>query len=128
MMSGEDGSRQVIEAMLACLAQVSLSAPLAVVVAVADDSSATAAGAGNAFRPYELANDFITLCFVEQVCQLDQVRHGSRSLLQREQPTDQLLDHDEHAEMQPSKIPSFHTMAKVSAITRDSSSTSAYWV
>jgi hypothetical protein len=67
MMSGEDGSRQVIEAMLACLAQVSLPAPLALVVAVGDDSSATAAGAGNAFRPSELANDFITLGSIREV-------------------------------------------------------------
>src|SRR3954447_24087444 len=99
MMSGEDGSRQVIEAMLACLAQVSLPAPLAVVVAVADDSSATAAGADNAFRPSELSNDFMTLRVVEQVRQLDQIRHGSRSLPEREQSTDQLLDQNEHPEM-----------------------------
>jgi hypothetical protein len=80
MVASEDGSRQVIEAMLACSAQVSLPAPLAVVVAIADDSSATALGADNAFRPSELTNDFIALRFIEQVRQLDQIRHGSRSL------------------------------------------------
>src|SRR5689334_20346275 len=101
MVSGEDSSRQIIETMLACSAQVSLPAPLALVVAVADDSYATALGADNAFRPSELTNDFIALCFVEQVRQLDQVRHGSRSLPEREQPTDQLLDQHEHAEMRP---------------------------
>jgi hypothetical protein len=80
MVASEDGSRQVIEAMLACPAQVSLPAPLAVVVAIADDSSATALGADNAFRPSGLTNDFIALRFIEQVRQLDQIRHGSRSL------------------------------------------------
>src|SRR4051812_47168101 len=99
MVSGEDSSRQIIETMLACSAQVSLPAPLALVVAVADDSFATALGADNAFRPSELSNDFIALRFVEQVRQLDQVRHGSRSLPEREQPTDQLRDQDEHTEM-----------------------------
>jgi hypothetical protein len=34
MMSGKNSSRQVIEAILACLAQVSLSVPLAIVMAV----------------------------------------------------------------------------------------------
>jgi hypothetical protein len=95
MVSGKDGPRQVIEAILAGLAQVTLPAPLAVVVTVADDSSATALGTDNAFRPSELTNDFIALRFIEQVRQRDQLRHGSRSLPQREQPTDQLLDQDE---------------------------------
>jgi hypothetical protein len=81
MVSSKNGSRQVIEAMLACLAQVSLPAPLAVVVAVADGSSATAVRADNTFRPSELTNDFMALRVVEQVRQLDQVRHGFRSLL-----------------------------------------------
>jgi len=80
MMSGKDGSGQVIEPMLACLAHVSLPAPLAIVVTIADHCSATALRADNAFRPSELSNDFITLCLVEQVRQLDQVRHGFRSL------------------------------------------------
>src|SRR4051794_10600226 len=99
MVSGKDGSRQVIEAMLTCLAQVSLPAPLALIVAVADHSSATALRTDNAVRPSELSNDFIALGFVERVRQLDQVRHGSRSLPEREQPTDQLLDQDEHTEV-----------------------------
>jgi hypothetical protein len=34
MMSGQNGSRQVIEAILAGLAQVALSVPLAIVMAV----------------------------------------------------------------------------------------------
>jgi hypothetical protein len=78
MVSGEDSSRHVIEAMLACSAQVSLPAPLALVVAVADDSFATALGADNAFRPSELTNDFITLRFVEQVRQLRVSRRNDR--------------------------------------------------
>jgi hypothetical protein len=51
MMSGKNGSRQVIEAILACPAQVSLSAPLTIVVAVADHACATAVKADNAVRP-----------------------------------------------------------------------------
>jgi len=71
MMSGENGPRQVIEAILACLAQVSLQVPLAIVMAVADHACATAVEADNTFWPSELTNDFIALCFVEQVRQLD---------------------------------------------------------
>jgi hypothetical protein len=78
MMSGKNGSHQVIEAIPACLAQVSLSVPLAIVMAVADHSCAAAVEADNAVRPAELTNDFIALCFVEQFRQLDQ--HGFRSL------------------------------------------------
>src|SRR3954471_3271639 len=66
MMSGQNGSRQVIEAILACLAQVSLPVPLAIVMAVADHTSATAVKADNAVRPAELTNDFRALRFVEQ--------------------------------------------------------------
>jgi hypothetical protein len=82
MMSGQNGSRQVIEAILAGLAQVSLWASLAIVMAVADHASATAVQADNVVRPAELTNDLIALRFVEQVRQLDQVHHGSRSLPQ----------------------------------------------
>src|SRR3954454_18607340 len=101
MMSGQNGSRQVIEAILACLAQVSLPVPLAIVMAVADHASATAVKADNTVRPAELTNDFITLRFVEQVRQLDQVHHGSRSLSHRERPTDQRPDQDQHVEILP---------------------------
>ena len=76
MMSGKNGSRQVIEAVLAGLAQVSLSVPLAIVMTVADHASVTAVKADNAVRPSELTNDVIALRFVEQVRQLDQVHHG----------------------------------------------------
>src|SRR5688500_17756285 len=99
MMSGKNGPRQVIEARPACPAQVSLSAPLAIVMAVADHSCATAVEADNAVRPAELTNDFIAPRFVEQGRQLDQVHHGSRSVSQRELPTDQLPDQDQHAEV-----------------------------
>src|SRR3954452_339150 len=99
MMSGQNGSRQIIEAILAGLAQVSLSVPLAIVMAVADHSCAAAVEADNAVRPAELPNDFIALRFVEQVRQLDQ--HGFRSLLQRELPTDQRPDQDQHPEILP---------------------------
>jgi hypothetical protein len=85
-MSGQNGSRQVIEAVLAGLAQVSLSVPLAIVMTVADHASVTAVKADNAVRPSQLTNDFIAFRFVEQVRQLDQ--HGSRSLPHRERPTD----------------------------------------
>src|SRR3954454_5956931 len=71
MMSGQNGSRQVIEAILACLAQVSLSVSLAIVMAVADPSCATTVKADNAVRPAELTNDVIALRFVEQGRQLD---------------------------------------------------------
>src|SRR5918998_4484959 len=101
MMSGQNGSRQVIEAVLACLAQVSLSASLAIVMTVADHASVTAVKADNAVRPSELTNDFIALRFVEQVRQLDQVHHGFRSLPQRELPTDQRPDQNQHAEILP---------------------------
>ena len=101
MMSGKNSSRQVIEAILACLAQISLSVPLAIVMAVADYACATAVKADNAVRPAELTNDFIALCFVEQVRQLDQVHHGFRSLSHRELPTDQLPDQDQYAEILP---------------------------
>src|SRR3954447_22316227 len=77
MMSGQNGSRQVIEAILAGLAQVALSVPLAIVMAVADHAFAAAVEADNAVRPAELTNDFIALRFVEQGRQLDQ--HGFRS-------------------------------------------------
>src|SRR3954470_9333367 len=77
MMSGQNGSRQDIEAILACLAQVSLPVPPQIVMAVADHASATAVKADDTVRPAELTNDFITLRFVEQVRQLDQVHHGS---------------------------------------------------
>jgi hypothetical protein len=60
MMSGQSGSRQVIEAIPACLAHVSLSASLAIVMAVADHACATAVQADNTARPAELTNDFIT--------------------------------------------------------------------
>ena len=60
MMSGQNGPRQVIEAILAGLAQVSLPVPLAIVMAVADHACATAVEADNAVRPAELTNDFIT--------------------------------------------------------------------
>jgi hypothetical protein len=66
MMSGQNGSRQVIEAILAGLAQVSLSVPLTIVMAVADHACATAVEADNAIRPAELTNDFIALRFVKQ--------------------------------------------------------------
>src|SRR6188768_941417 len=59
MMSGQNGSRPVIEAMLTCLAQVSLSVPLAIVMAVADHASVTAVEADNTVRPAELTNDVI---------------------------------------------------------------------
>ena len=101
MMSGKNGSRQVIEAILACLAQVSLSVPLAIVMTVADHSCAAAVEADNAVRPSQLTNDFIALRFVEQVRQLDQVHHGFRSVSQRELPTDQLPDQDQHVELLP---------------------------
>src|SRR3954465_16076839 len=74
MMSGKNGSRQIIEAMFACLARVSLPVPLAIVMAVADHCCATAVKADNAARPSELTDDFIALRFIEQVRQLDQ--HG----------------------------------------------------
>jgi hypothetical protein len=80
MMSGQNGSRQVIEAILAGLAQVSLSVPLTIIMAIANHASATAVEADNAVRPAELTNDFIALRLVEQVRQLDQ--HGFRSLPQ----------------------------------------------
>jgi hypothetical protein len=99
MMSGQNGSRQVIQAILAGLAQVSLSVPLTIVMAVADHSCATAVKADNAIRPAELTNDFIALCLVEQGRQLDQVHHGFRSLPQRELPTDQRPDSDRYAEI-----------------------------
>src|SRR3954451_23075363 len=99
MMAGQNGSRQVIEAILAGLSQVSLSAPLTIVMAVADHCCATAVEADNAIRPAELTNDFIALCLVEQGRQLDQ--HGSRSVSQRERPTDQLPDQDQHPEILP---------------------------
>src|SRR4051812_42070839 len=99
MMSGQNGSRQVIEAILAGRAQVSLSVPLTIVMAIADHSCATAVGANNAIRPSELTNDFIALRFVEQVRQLDQ--HSFRSLSQRELPTDQRPDQDQYAEILP---------------------------
>src|SRR5215218_202287 len=70
-------------------------------MAVADHACATAVEADNAIRPAELTNDFIALRFVEQVRQLDQVYHGSRSLSQRELPTDQLPDQDQYAEILP---------------------------
>ena len=101
MMSGKNGSRQVIEAILAGLAPVSLSVPLAIVMAVADHFCATAVQADNAVRPAELTNDFIALRFVEQVRQLDQVHHGFRSLPHRERPTDQRPDQNQHAEILP---------------------------
>jgi len=59
MMSGQNSSRQVIEAILAGLAQVSLSVPLAIVMTVADHASVTAVEADNTVRPAELTNDFI---------------------------------------------------------------------
>src|SRR3954452_4010085 len=99
MMSGKNSSRQVIEAILAGLAQVSLPVPLAIVMAVADHASVTAVEADNAVRPAELTNDFIALRFVEQVRQLDQ--HGFRSLPHRERPTDQRPDQNQHAEILP---------------------------
>src|SRR3954467_10153520 len=99
MMSGQNGSRQVIKAVLACLAQVSLPASLAIVMTVADHASVTAVQADNAVRPSQLTNDFIALRFVEQGRQLDQ--HGFRSLPQRERPTDQLPDQDQHLEIRP---------------------------
>jgi len=101
MMSGKNGSRQVIEAMLACLARVSLPASLAIVMAVADHCCTPAVKANNAFRPSELTNDFIAFRFVEQVGQLDQVHHGFRSLPQRKRPTDQLPDQNQHAGLLP---------------------------
>src|SRR4051812_10550766 len=101
MMSGQNGSRQVIEAILAGLAQVSLPVPLAIVMAVADHASVTAVKADNAVRPAELTNDFIALRFVEQGRQLDQVHHGFRSLPHRERPTDQRPDQDQHVEILP---------------------------
>src|SRR3954467_1047054 len=97
MMSGQNGSRQVIEAGLACLAQVSLAASLAIVMTVADHASVTAVKADNAVRPAELTNDVIALRFVEQGRQLDQ--HGS--LPHRERPTDQRPDQNQHAEILP---------------------------
>src|SRR3954451_8342847 len=99
MMSGQNGSRQVIEAVLACLAQVSLSASLAIVMTVSDHASATAVKADNAVRPSALTNDFRALRFVEQGRQLDQ--HGFRSLPHRERPTDQRPDPNQHAEILP---------------------------
>src|SRR3954471_17806365 len=101
MMSGQNGSRQVIEAILAGRAQVSLSVPLTIVMAIADHSCATAVGANNAIRPSELTNDFIALRLVEQVRQLDQVHHSFRSLSHRELPTDQRPDQDQYAEILP---------------------------
>src|SRR3954454_8450671 len=101
MMSGQNGSRQVIEAVLAGLAQVSLSVPLAIVMTVADHACAAAVEADNAVRPAELTNDFIPLRFVEQVRQLDQVHHGFRSLPHRERPTDQRPDQNQYAEILP---------------------------
>ena len=101
MMSGKNGSRQIIEAMFACLARVSLPVPLAIVMAVADHCCATAVEADNTFWPSELTNDFVALCLVEQVRQLDQVHHGFRSLPHRERPTDQRPDQNQHAEILP---------------------------
>src|SRR3954469_21192598 len=99
MMSGQNGSRQVIEAVLAGLAQVSLSVPLAIVMTVADHACAAAVKADNAVRPSELTNDFIALRFVEQGRQLDQVHHGFRSLPHRERSTDQRPDQNQYAEI-----------------------------
>jgi hypothetical protein len=100
-MSGKNGSRQVIEAILAGLARVSLPAPLAIVMAVADHCCTTAVKADNAVRPSELTNDVIALRFVEQVRQRDQVHHGFRSLPQRERPTDQRPNQNQHVELLP---------------------------
>jgi hypothetical protein len=74
---------------------------LTIIMAVADHSYATAVKADNAVRPSELTNDFVALRFVEQVRQRDQVHHGFRSLPQRERPTDQLPDQDQHVELLP---------------------------
>src|SRR5689334_2521269 len=101
MMSGKNGSCQVIEAVLAGLAQVPLSVPLAIVMAVADHACATAVKADNAVRPSQLTNDFIALRFIEQGRQLDQVHHGFRSLPHRERPTDQLPNQDQNGELLP---------------------------
>ena len=101
MMSSKNSSCQVIEAILAGPAQVSLSVPLAIVMTVADHASVPAVKADNAVRPSQLTNDFIALRFVEQVRQLDQVHHGFRSLPHRERPTDQRPDQDQHPEILP---------------------------
>jgi hypothetical protein len=57
--------------------------------------------ADNTVPPAELTNDFIALRFVEQGRQLDQVHHGFRSLPQRERPTHQRPDQDQHPEIMP---------------------------
>ena len=50
MMSGQNGPRQVIEAILAGLAPVSLPAPLTIIMTVADHASVTAVKADNAVK------------------------------------------------------------------------------
>ena len=77
MMPGEQRIGKIVEANCAVAADIALTKPLRVVVAVAQDMSATALGTPHALRPTHLANEFETFGLVEQAREIDEGDQGS---------------------------------------------------
>jgi hypothetical protein len=72
MMPGQYRIGEIVEANCAVAADIALTKPLRIVVAVAQDMSATALGTPHALRPTHLANEFETFGFVEQAREIDE--------------------------------------------------------
>lgn len=66
MVSGKNGARQVVKARIAVFATVTLAITLSIIVAMADHCSAAAFDTPHTIRPAMLANQFKTLCIVNQ--------------------------------------------------------------
>lgn len=66
MMAGENGARQVVEAILAASAKVALPVWLCIVATIADHFAAVAPRAANALGPAVLPHQFVALRIIEQ--------------------------------------------------------------
>src|SRR3954470_13052758 len=79
MVSGQDGTRQIIEPHSAVLASVSLPMPLGLIMAMADHRGTGTARAAHSFRPAMVPDQLITLGIIDQGGQIDHLQrsHGS---------------------------------------------------
>jgi hypothetical protein len=76
-MPGQNRVGEIVEANPAVPANIALTEPLRVVMAVARDLSAGALGTPHALRPTGLANQFEAFGFVEQAQKIGEGDHGS---------------------------------------------------
>src|SRR3954451_7149005 len=78
VVPGQHRAAQVVEPSMACLAQIALPVPLAVVMAVADHHGTVAVRTAYAIRPAMLTDKLKALGFVQQAREVDHVGYGHR--------------------------------------------------